>query len=444
MTAKITLLGGSDVGGSATLIQTPETTFLVDYGMIMDDNRRRESRQFTVPQIPEDVNIDFVLITHAHLDHSGGVVEILKKYYANIVASEPTFIFAEKLLRDSYRTQNDTLIPTNKRITVEPNREYKLSGSVTCKFIPAGHTRGASSILVKVDGKKILFSGDISNLDLPTVAGFKTDMFAGLEPDMLFLESTYGGNTFPSRENELQRMVDAIKDITSRGGNVLVPAFSFGRAQDVALELAERGVRNFIDGKMSIIFTQTMNDNHLLWGNDKLYCYHNLIRFVRSRGYKMVKGRRHYNNQDPSDQLIRGAGNVVVAASGWLLGGKAMKYLKYWLSNPQNAVFFPGPFQKYTAADLLDPKVTEIRIPDPEDRSQFNKAIITVPKKAKIDRFLLSSHADQNGLAEYARAIMPKKIILCHGSAEARAGLQKKLELLALTEIAVDGQEFEV
>lgn len=449
---KVELLGGSTIDGNAALVETPQTTFLVDYGMMMEDNSSSSVKDsgngsnpgVKIHPIPGRVEkIDFCLVTHAHLDHSGGIVELLKKYPAcSIVCSLPTHVFAQTLLSDVYRRiYAKAEIPSNRIIQVDPCKNYKLAAGVNVRFIPNGHCRGSGSIVLEINvgGKKVvmMFSGDLSDQNLPMVSGFREHDFAGINPDVLFMESTYGNQIFPPRKEEERRLVGKIKKVIAVGGNVLIPAFSFGRAQDVAQTLAQNGIKTLMDG-MTAAIARTMREQSLLWGNDEVFKYHDSIKFVQSRRVIMKGRRKIVKKINRFNDVVGGIGNVVVSSSGWLQGGMSTKYLYYWLENPKNAVFFPGPFQKYAAAELIKPETEEITIPDPK-----NPDPITLHKKARVERFILSSHADQNGLLAFARLVNPKRLILYHGDPEAKAALAEKTRGLAPTEISEPGQVFE-
>lgn len=433
MTTTVRVLGGTEINGSATLITVDDVNFLVDYGMNMDKSDR-ESGIFEFPPIPEGVKIDYLLITHAHMDHSGGLYELMRSHYPYVVASAPTMAFAEKLIRNTYHlAPGQQITPNNRLYLAEPMKTYQIK-NVKVTFVPNGHVRGGSAIVFETPDTKIMVSGDLSNLDLPTVSGFKTEDVAQTKPQILFLESTYGNQIFPPREAEERKMAEAVtetvKEVNSRRGNVLIPAFAFGRATDVAKMLANYGIHVNVDG-MAIPMTETMAEKELLWGNDIPFDFHKNI-------------HRVYN----SNSLIQGKGKVVIAPSGWGVGGIVMKYLYHWLPDPNNAVFFPGPFQKHLAAELLKPETTKAFVSFMErDRRRGEKIVAAeIFKGARVEKFLLSSHADQNGLVKFAAASGAKTIVLHHGDTAPKIALKARLEkdIAGVTvKIAEEGQVFE-
>jgi Cft2 family RNA processing exonuclease len=434
---RVTLLGGAEIDGSATLIETSESVFLVDYGMVMEngDSNSDSADSPKVHEIPPK-KIDFCFLTHAHLDHSGGILELLKRYpKCTVVCSYPTWHFAQQLLADTYRRAGRKCQIGQRWLFVEPNKNYHLgAGELKVKFIPNGHCRGSSAILIETEGKRIMFSGDISDVDLPTVSGFRERDFSNINPDILFLESTYGNQKFPPREEEEERLVEEVKKVVSSGGNVLIPAFAFGRAQDIASVLVKNGLRVFIDGMAQKIISQMREE--MLWGNDRFFFGYRSIKFVRQPRRKITRRKITPTFFD----IIGSRGKIVVASPGWLQGGTSLRYLYYWIYGPRNAIFFTGSFQKYTAAELLENDF--ITVPHPEDPKR-EKIVLT--KNAQVERFFLSSHADQDGLLKFAKLVNPSHIILYHGSKEARTALrQAAMSLHCDSEIIEEGKTINI
>jgi len=412
MPTTIQVLGGTTIGGSAILVSVNGVNILIDYGMDMDKSDR-DSGVFAFPPIPEGIKIDFVCLTHAHMDHAAGIKELVSSYNPYFFASAPTMAFAEKLIRDTYRMKwYEQVTPNNRFKSAQPYVAYNVGKDCNATFYPNGHVKGSSSILLKTPDAKILVSGDLNDLDLPTVSGFKAEVIAEASPDILFMESTYGNQIFPSREAENRRLVAAVREVINPGGNVLIPSFAFGRSTDIALLLAKNGIHVNLDG-MTIRMTRMMEQRDLLWGNDIRFDYSPYIHFVR----------------DSSD-VIRRKGQVVIASSGWCVGGKVMEYLLSWLPSSNNAVFFPGPFQKHLALELLKPETQEVLISyeTRDHRGKKQPASELVFKRARVEKFWLSSHADQNGLVKFAMASGAKTIVLQHGDSPAKIALKARLE----------------
>ncbi len=462
---KVISFGGSEIGGSLYRIHYQNgINDLVDCGMIMSGSEK-ERGVIKTPMLPDGMKIRYIFITHAHLDHSGGVVELLSSYpEATAVMTSSTLVMTEMLLRDAYgysRKSDVALIPEDRVKIIKQAMSYELAPDLKVTFWPNGHVRGSALVIIRADGKTVVFSGDLGHEDLPTVSGYNLSRFSGLEPDALFLESTYGEMELPPREEEVARLVKECKKVARNGGNVLIPAFAFGRSADVAISLAKSGIKVYLDGMAVHMMDQMIDNPDAKWGNDKAIHPHYNIFYVMDWESRL--------------DLLRGLGKVVIASSGWLIGGKSTAYLKWWLNRKENAVFFPGPFQKYAAEELLKPETRSITITDPDTRclscrgwlksvkvKSGDKDIyvckkcrtkygelpkITLIKRARCERFLISSHSGQSGLVRFAQELKPAKIVLTHGEQESKASLKERFGKdmpLTPVEIGYDGQEVEL
>lgn len=475
---KIKMLGGaSGIGGAATLVESRNhTNFLFEFGMIMkgDGNGDRKKirsgsnsltarNEVKTADLLKEKNVKYLFISHTHLDHAGGVGEFLKEHpETKVVITRATFLQLQILMKDIYgKEEIDVMLPESRFEFVAPGIPKDLGDEIQVIPWPNGHLRGSCSFVLIIEGKVLVFSGDIADFDLPTVSGFNlirlTNYLSSYPKPILFSESTYGNQVFPSRDEEEKRAISRIKDIIRRGGNILIPAFSLGRSTDVSAILSRNGIDHYIDG-MAVACDRLLRQN-LLYGNDKSVRLNEHVRYILDDAAR--------------EEVLFGRSRVVISSSGWLIGGKSMLYLQ-WLKCTKNAVLFFGPFQKYLAAEILKPDINEITIENPlrpmklrklkralseakrrrrrykimEIKSAMDSIPLTVTyqKKAVVEKFALGSHSDSNGIVKFARDLSPEKVFLVHGEQPVKEALRAKItaELNISTEIGFDGMEIEL
>lgn len=409
---KVKLLRGANIDGQSLLARTNGgTNIMVDAGMDMKGGK---------PIPLDDVEkIDYLFITHAHLDHSGSVPEIKENYHPQIICNEDTekimnILFQDKIYLKNYSTSLEPpVIKSDGYIGV--NGRYDLQKFVLHSF-GAHHIVGASSFIFEADGKTVMISGDISKHIPPSVADEMK--FPSIKPDILFLESTYGGAIFPNREKEEERLVEKVDEVLINGGNVLIPAFSVGRTQDVALTLKKHGITAYIDGMGRKV----------------------------ADAFGLTDIKRVIDNHHREKILFSRGGKAVIAAAGFLGGGFVLKYIKNWAPQKKNALIFPSPYQSGLAKEIVGGAKSVRIVEKYYNKGQQTKKEGFVPIKAEVNKFSLSAHADQNGLVEYAKTVSPKKIVLIHGEAESKTTLAERLraELKVEVVIAKDGDEYEI
>lgn len=408
---KVKLLRGANIDGQSLLVKTDGgTDIMIDAGMDM-----KGGNPLPLGGVEK---IDYLFVTHAHLDHSGSVPRIKKNYYPQIIINEDTekimnILFADKVYNKAVNEETKPpVIKSDGYIGVNGRYDFR-------KFIlhsyGANHIVGASSFMVEADGKSVMISGDISKHIPPSVTDEME--FPLRKPDILFLESTYGGTIFPDRLKEEERLVEKVDEVLLRGGNVLIPAFSVGRTQDIALTLKKHGIASYIDG-MGRKVADAFGLSDIKYVTDN----HHREKVLSSRG-----------------------GKVVIVAAGFLGGGFVLKYIKNWAPQKRNIIIFPSPYQAGLAKEIVSGAESVRVVEKYYNKGREMKKEGFIPIKAEINKFSLSAHADQNGLVEYAKIISPKKIVLIHGEAESKIALAERLRA-ELNEVVVanDGDEYEV
>lgn len=426
------------VTGSNYLIQTSKYRFLVDCGMFQGNKTLKENnyRKFAY----DPASIDFVLVTHAHIDHSGLLPKLVKHGFKGpIYATEPTVDILRHLLPDSARIQEFEVMQKNKRnerkglepiepiydeqdaenaiALLKPLKRYdKFSPAPGCEVVyhNAGHVLGSAFIEIDLEEagekRKIIFSGDLGEDDHPIVNDpdrFKTT-------DFLVVESTYGNRNrdLVAKEDRYARLVEVFKQAEKRGGKIIIPAFALERTQDLLHDILVLKERKQISG------IQVVVDSPLATEITKVFvkypeCYDEDARKVMEKmgGLFDHPDFRFTNSVDESKALNPLNNIVVMSASGMCDAGRIKHHLKHNLWNPANTVVFVGYQAEGTLGRLLIEGAKTVRIHGEE-----------VSVGAKIEQIYgYSGHADQNGLMNWLANVeeIKRQVFVVHGEPEA-------------------------
>ncbi len=433
---RLTFLGAArEVTGSCYLVETADTRFIVDCGMFQgggNPGRRNRSRFGFDPRA-----LDFVLLTHAHIDHSGLLPRLAAEGYTGpVYATRATCDLLEVMLVDAAHIQEKEAEWRSKSRSrarrgpataplytgahalralkllraVEYGAAVEPHPAVRCRFRDAGHILGSAIIEVEVDARgrkrKIVFSGDIGQPLRPLVR----DPARIAEADALLVESTYGNRLHRSLEDTVHELEIAISEtISHRGGNVIVPAFAVGRTQELLYLLAELHragrlprMEIYVDSPMALKATEvTLRHTRILDPEAG-----ELLWWLRSsRGGPRI---RFVQDLEESVALHRiRSGAVIISASGMCDAGRIKHHLRHNLARPECAILIAG----FQAAGTLGRRIVdgarEVRI--------FG---IPVAVRARVYTIGgLSAHADQRGLlawlGHFRRA--PAHTFVVHG-----------------------------
>ena len=445
---KIKLVGasGGEVTGSAYVVRTKGATILVDAGMFQG-GRQSEAKN-RLPQGVQPSQLDAVLLTHAHLDHSGRLPLLMRHGFRGpVYATNATIDLAEIILKDCARIQSQDAQRKSRKAAklgpppveplyepedVEPYRSLtrpvpfqkavQVADGITARWIEAGHMLGSGCIelTVEEDGKKkvVVFSGDLGPTTLPLIRQFETFQHA----DVVFLESTYGDRQHRPYAQTVAEFERIVKQVAKSRGKILVPTFAIGRSQQMLYHLAIMFLRRdippfpvFLDSPMALEATKIYRKYPDLFDEELVaWQKRGLLPLNRSIFKPSVTA-----NDSKAINDVPGP-CVVLAGAGMCNAGRILHHLKFNLDKPTTHVMIVG-FQGHGSLGrrlVEGQKVVSI----------FGERI---PVRATVHTLNgFSGHADQNDLLKWLSTLAPAKprVILTHGEDRGRGTLAKLIQ----------------
>ncbi len=427
------------VTGSRYLVTHGKTKVLVDAGLFQGFKNLRLKNWDSFPVNPED--IDAVLLTHAHLDHSGYLPLLVKNgFRGSIFATAATIDLCRILLPDSGYLQEEEAKFANKRgyskhkpalplYTVEdakacldlfvpvPWKEPKSLakqglGEITFEFHPAGHLLGAASILIRADGNSICFSGDVGRTNDPLIRS--PEFHKGC--NNLVIESTYGNRTHPASEPQ-EELKDVILRTLKRNGILLIPSFAIGRAQLILYFLLQLKRKNAIPKDLPIYLNSPMASQA-----NKTYAAHLGELKIKPTEFQEISSMVQIVGSPEESQALNEKGEpaIIIAASGMATGGRVLHHLKSLAPNPNNTILFVGFQAGGTRGDLIVRGAEEIKI-----HGEY------WPVRAEVVNMeTLSAHADANEIIGWIKGLenKPRRVYVTHGEPAAADSLRRRIE----------------
>ncbi len=398
--------GAQEVGKSCIELTSQDCRYIMDAGL------KFKEHGFEAPfQIFDLPKVDALFLSHAHLDHSGALP--LFEHYnlvCPIYATEQTRDLTTILLKDSHKIARiKHLHPAYDKMDlkkvlkatslVQFNKSYRVK-NIEFKFFNAGHIPGSAMTLIKVEGKKLLYTGDfkLNSTELMKGAGTDLDLLISSgelkDIDVLISETTYGGKTMPSHEEVEEKFLDRITEVIAKG-SVVIPVFALGRAQDILMMLAKRKwtVPIYLDGLCVDVTKIILEDDQ---------SYLNKRQVLSDMFNKRVD---HVRKEKKRMQIINSHA-IFVTTSGMLQGGPILAYIDNMWGNPNNAIFMTGYQCKRTNGQLLL-----------DEGYLYLNGWKTVVK-CQVQKFDFSGHADDPQIRELISKINPKHLILQHGDPE--------------------------
>ncbi|MDC8001360.1 MBL fold metallo-hydrolase [Aequorivita todarodis] len=431
---KIHFLGAAGtVTGSKYLIETSEKNLLIDCGMFQG---LKELREKNWEQLPIDVSeIDVVLLTHGHLDHTGYLPRLVKQgFRGKIIGTAPTLAITKIILLDSAKIHEEEAEKANeegysKHKPAEPfysvqeaevtlgffqsnarDEWFELSENIKYRFRYNGHIIGATFIELEIFGKTFVFSGDIGREHDLLLYPPKKPEWA----DYLFMESTYGNKNHP-QESVSDKLVELINKTIHNRGNLIIPSFAVERLQTLMFLLWKLYNENRIPN-IPIFIDSPM-------GNNVLSVFQNFPDWHKMsvKEFNTMTNRMHIisSYKDTWKTIDNPQPKVVIAGSGMVTGGRVLTYLKQMIDKANTTVLLVG----YQAEGTRGRQMLE----DAHELKFFGKYY---PVKAEIHHIeSLSAHADQQGLLDWTSNIknIPEETFLIHGEPTAQDALRVKL-----------------
>lgn len=437
--------------GSQHLLEINGKRILLDCGLYQGHRKDAYEINCCFPHF-DPASIHVVVLSHAHIDHSGNLPNLVKKgFKGSIFATNATRDLCQIMLRDCARIQESDIEWLNKHrvrkgldpveplydeidaekclrqfVTIGYERPIMISDGVELTFVDAGHILGSAQVILDVadrsDGekKRFLFSGDVGRGNNEVLR----DPVAVTDVDFLLMESTYGGREHDMAPGIDDRFADVIRQAVKRGGKILIPAFAVERTQQILFYLNDLLLKNqiphipvYVDSPLAVSATEIYRLHPDAFSEE---VYHTLFEKQNPFGFeeltlvRSVKGSRELND-------IEGVA-VIISASGMCEAGRILHHLRNNIENPHTTILFVG----YCAEGTLGRKIRDGEKAVNILGDSFNvRAHIET-----IDSF--SGHADHSELLDYyGRITGPKAHTwLVHGEADSAASLQLALSAM--------------
>ncbi len=439
---KISFLGAAKtVTGSCYHIETGKYSFLVDCGMFQGSSTDDALNHEPFPFNPGE--LDFVLLTHAHIDHSGRIPKLYTNgFKGSIYATKATMDLCSIMLPDSGHIQefeNEWVNRKRERAGLPPVKplytsqdaidcmklfsgvkyfeEININDQVKVRFNDAGHILGSSIIelWISENGEmvKLVFSGDLGNRNMPILR----DPSIIEDADYLFIESTYGNRLHANVENKVDKFVEIITSTVAKGGNVVIPSFAVGRTQEIIYDLFKQhekygdkintllNIPVYVDSPLAVSATQVFRRN--------LDCFDEEAREYIKNGDNPLDfpGLQFTQSSEESKALNeKKESMMIISASGMCEAGRIKHHLKHNLWRKESSVIFVGYQAVGTLGRRLVDGAKKVRI--------FGEEITVNARIEMIEGF--SGHADKNGLLDWVKHFTkkPKNIFIVHGEEE--------------------------
>ncbi len=453
---KITFLGATKtVTGSNFLVEGAGKKFLVDCGMYQgkaeDEFQNEEPFNFDVNEI------DFVLLTHAHIDHSGRIPKLYKEGYTNpVITTKATCDLCSIMLPDSGHIQEMESEWKNRKRkrkglpVIEPmytadiaqeciklfqpaqyNEIIQIDENISVRFNDAGHMLGSSiiEIWIREEGKqkKIVFTGDLGNNDIPLLESPKVIDDA----DILVMESTYGGRLHIRNNEKAEAFLNIVYETIQKGGTVVIPSFAVGRTQEILYEINNlKDVKHdqefmqkynvlmntpvYVDSPLAISATEVFMKNMELFDEETQALIKSGDNPLEFPGLEFTR-----TADESKDLNEKNEASIIISASGMCEVGRIKHHLKHHIWNPNSTILFVG----YQAPGTLGRKIVDgekmVKI--------FGEEIAVHARVEYIEGY--SGHADQEALIDFVSSFSkkPQHIFLVHGEPEGQKILKEKI-----------------
>jgi metallo-beta-lactamase family protein len=443
------------VTGSQYLLELNGSRVLMECGLFQGHRMETYERNRTFRFDPKTINA--VLLSHAHIDHSGNLPHLVKNEYTGpIYATNATTDLADIMLCDSGHIQEADAEYINKKHiqhgkpTVEPlytladaeqvnqyfhpkryNEPFEVVPGLTAEFIEAGHILGSAAIRLEIQEKghktRFWFSGDIGRYELPILR----DPVLPYNTDYLMMECTYGDRPHDDPMEAHREFHEVALRTVTRGGKVIIPAFAVGRTQDLIYSLnllvssgKLQHIPVYVDSPLAVHATQIFERHP--------ECYDaETMQFIRARKHPALEfdGLKYIQSVDESKALNDlGGPMIIISASGMAEAGRILHHLKNNIEDARNTILIVGWQAPYTLGRRLADKEQVVKIYGEEYHRRAE--VVTIGG--------FSAHAGQKLLTQYALSVkgQVKQVILIHGEPKASEALQERLRTNGMDQIA--------
>ena len=452
--------GARTVTGSQHLIRANGATILLECGLYQ--GRRSESYEKNRSFLYDPAEIDAVLLSHAHIDHSGNIPTLMRNGYEGpVYATAPTADLCQIMLRDSAYLQERDVEFANKisrrrnRAEVEPlysikdaedamtafigiqlNRATMVAPGVSATFREAGHILGSAGIVLEIrENRRNLrlgFSGDIGRSDVPILRD--PDVLRDL--DVLIMESTYGDRLHSPAEDVEEDLAQTIHTVSKRGGKVIIPAFAVGRTQLIVYmlhRLSDQGripdIPIYVDSPLA------RNATDVFRTHPECFDRETYRHFLDDHRDPFGFARLSYVGSVEESKALNALTypHVIISASGMAEGGRVLHHLRNNIGNHRNLVLLVGHAAQNTLARRLMDGNRQVRI--------FGEEYHVRCQVKCMDAF--SAHADRSELLEYVSLNPPGKLrhlFLVHGEEDQATALKNELLDMGCSSVRIPAQ----
>ena len=445
------------VTGSQHLISVNGKNILLDCGMYQ--GKRKEAFKINRNFLFDPKEIDCVILSHAHIDHSGNLPSLVKKgFNGRIFVTPATADLLEYMLRDSGRIQESDVKYVNKKrkkqgknlfeplyteldavealklfAPVQYDVTFQVCEGVMVTFHDAGHILGSAGVELNINenGKKttLWFSGDIGRFNLPILK----DPIYPKNVDVLLMESTYGDKNHPTPKAGIEDLGGLLSETLNNGGKVIIPAFAVGRTQELVYaihKLMDAGdipqVPVYVDSPLAVNATDVFRKHRNIF-DDEAWEMIKSDRHMAALGFDLLT---YVRSVDESKALnFREDPMIIISASGMIEAGRILHHLKNNIEDEKNLILIVGWQSPHTLGRRLMEGERHIKI--------YGEAYIRKAKVATIHGF--SAHAGQDALVRYALGTKDtvKNVFLVHGDVESATALKELLAQKGMSNVVI-------
>jgi uncharacterized protein len=410
---KIRVLGAArEVGGSCIAVETEQCKVALDYGIKLDN---------VTDEYPK--NFDAIIVSHAHLDHSGSLLRLSKSRNKQaIVGSKITRDVTIELLKDMIKIQKtkggseiyDETVVAKIRDSWIPTESFALPG-MNVDLFPAGHVAGAKITGIRSEGKTILYTGDFCIHDSEILNGCNLDKLP-IAPDVLISESTYGGKVRSPRSESIDQFLEKVSDAMKRRRNILIPTFAFHRSQ----EMVKRLDRAMSSGSLPRYNAFTISN--LARKIDTQFNANKSLFTQEIQAQEQPFDYVHFKQVERTTEVEEPA--IVVCTPGFGHAGASLGLLTQWAESEDTVVILTSGYL---------PLDSPLRLAKEKKFFRLDGEKILV--QARFEQVDLSGHADQAEIVQLVEKLKPKKTFLVHGDLDQAEALSGRLS--EMTEVFI-------